>query len=91
LGSLLRLHLIPEGERSEALQHVIRRGLRHLPNDIDFETLAGHGFLDELEELICEENLLSEFGWANRSAGLVVKLLDARPRFTLFAPLTTTR
>ncbi len=79
LASLFRNGLIPEAERVECLETVIRRGISSSPNEIDDATLGDVDFFVVLEQVAVDEGQLSNFDWANTSAVAIVQHLQRAP------------
>ena len=79
LSSFLRNGLIPEAERGECLETLIRRGIPTAPNIVDEVTLADAGFFQTLERVASTEGQLRQFAWANTSAPIIVRHVERAP------------
>jgi hypothetical protein len=77
LASLLRNGLL-EGDKEEALDHIVRNVGNAIPPDKDIPCLLEHGYFTKYKSLVFREDhpLINQFGWGNNSEGSIGKHLD---------------
>ena len=79
LASMLRSNLIPNSQSVEALRYILKKGTVSIPNDIDNRTLEENGLYDNLEFLLTDMDMFSDFDWANKCKALIIKFISEHP------------
>jgi len=79
IASTLRHRLIPPEQNDECMRHLVTTGTAAVPNDIDSRTMEENGFYRQLEDVMVNTHLFSQFEWANKCKFLVVKYIAEHP------------
>jgi len=75
--SILKNNLIPEEQRNESFEHIIRNGLLcNAPCDDDFIFLKNIKFFDKFREIAFIENKISQFEWSRKNVNFIIYYLS---------------
>ncbi|MCC7065892.1 MAG: hypothetical protein IT456_24005 [Planctomycetes bacterium] len=78
-ASILRMGLIPSGEREEAHQHMIDQAFLPPPDPQDFDTLCQSGYFTAFKSLAINERKLDNFDWGNSNAAMMAFYVGTFP------------
>ena len=78
-AALLRHGLIPESEIEESVSWIVDKAHGEGPRDVDDQTLDSVGFWDNIQSQAFDKQEIAEFGWANKKATMIARLIERRP------------
>ncbi|MFH5833751.1 hypothetical protein [Halalkalibaculum sp. DA384] len=76
LSAMLSHNLIPDGEKKEAIKHIIKKTGLGTPSKDNHPILEQFGFFEEFKKIAFEDEKIWSFNWSNSNYNLVVYYLQ---------------